>query len=171
MQERYFREHPAGLFFPAALLARLGYPASQAAFAVNLLYQVLTLVLLARLAGALAGEPDARALAWILQLLPLAFAYRVRANHEQPLVMFLAAALLGLEHARRDPRWSLLTVAGLLGLLLVKGVAGRARLPGLPGLGRAPAAWPLALARPRALGRGGDRGRRRLRSRLPRGDR
>ena len=51
-QERYFREHPAGLFFPAALLARLGYPASQAAFAVNLLYQALTLVLLARLAGA-----------------------------------------------------------------------------------------------------------------------
>jgi 4-amino-4-deoxy-L-arabinose transferase-like glycosyltransferase len=89
---------------------------------VNLLYQVLTLVFLARLAGALVGEREARALAWVLQLLPLAFAYRVRANHEQPLVMFLAAALLGLEHARRDPRWSLLTVAGLLGLLLVKGV-------------------------------------------------
>ena len=91
----YFREHPAGLFWPAALLARLGYPAPQAAFAANLLYQALTLVLLARLAASLAAEPEARALGWILQLLPLAFAYRVRANHEQPLVMCLAMALLG----------------------------------------------------------------------------
>lgn len=118
----YFREHPAGLFVPAAVLARLGYPAGQSAFAANLLYQALTLVLVARLAASLVAEPEARALAWILQLLPLAFAYRVRANHEQPLVMCLAAALLGLEHARRDARWSLLTVAGLLGILLVKGL-------------------------------------------------
>jgi hypothetical protein len=118
----YFREHPVGLFVPAAALARLGYPAEQAAFAVNLLYQALSLVLLARLAATLLAGPEARALAWALQLLPLAFAYRVRANHEQPLLMLLAAALLGLEHARRDARWSLLAVAGLSGVLLVKGV-------------------------------------------------
>jgi hypothetical protein len=118
----YFREHPAGLFIPAAVAARLGYPAHQSAFAVNLVYQALTLVVLVRLAATLAPEVNAQALAWMLQLMPLAFAYRVRANHEQPVVLCLAAALLGLEYARRDARWSLLTVAGLVGLLLVKGV-------------------------------------------------
>ena len=40
-----YREHPVGLFVPAALLARLGYPAEQAAYAVNAVYQVLTIVL------------------------------------------------------------------------------------------------------------------------------
>lgn len=118
----YFREHPAGLFLPAAAVARLGYPAHQSAFAMNLVYQALTLVVLVRLAATLAPAADARALSWMLQLMPLAFAYRVRANHEQAVVLCLAVALLGLERARRDMRWSLLTVAGLVGLLLVKGV-------------------------------------------------
>ena len=50
-----FREHPAGLLAPAAALARLGYPAPQAAYALNALYQVLTIVL------APAPRGDARA--------------------------------------------------------------------------------------------------------------
>ena len=41
-----FREHPAGLFVPAAALAALGYPAEQAAYAMNAVYQVLGIVLL-----------------------------------------------------------------------------------------------------------------------------
>ena len=117
-----FREHPAGLFVPAALLARLGYPAGQAAYAMNALYQAATLVLLPALAAALVDGRQARALGWLLQLLPIAFTYRVRANHEQALLLCLVVALLGTERSRRSPRWALLTAAGLVGLLLVKGV-------------------------------------------------
>jgi hypothetical protein len=117
-----FREHPVGLFVPAALLARLGYPAGQAAYAANALYQALTVVLLQRLAAALVEGVEARALGWLVQLLPIAFTFRIRANHEQAVVLCLVAALLGTERARRRPRWALLVVAGLVGLLLVKGV-------------------------------------------------
>jgi hypothetical protein len=117
-----FREHPVGLFVPAARLARLGYPALQAGYALNALYQVLTIVLLQRLAAALVPGLEARAIGWLVQLLPIAFTFRVRANHEQAVLLCLVAALYGVERSRTRPRWALLTVAGLVGLLLVKGV-------------------------------------------------
>ena len=119
-----YREHPAGIFAPPALLARLGYPPEQAAYAVNAAYQVLTLVLVQRLAAAVAAPVEARALAWLLQLLPIAFTYRVRANQEQAVVLFMVAALLGTELSRARRRWALLTASGLVGLVLVKGVLG-----------------------------------------------
>jgi len=117
-----FREHPAGLFAPAALLARLGYPAGRAAYATNALYQVLTLALLPALAAAFASGREARSLGWLLQLVPIAFAYRVRANQESALVLCLLVALLGVERSRRRAGWFALTAAGLVGALLVKGV-------------------------------------------------
>lgn len=116
-----FREHPVGLFVPPAGLARLGYPALQAPYALNALYQVLTIVLLQRLAATLVPGLEARALGWLVQLLPIAFTFRIRANHEQAVLLCLVAALYGVERSRTRGRWALLTVAGLVGLLLVKG--------------------------------------------------
>ena len=117
-----FREHPAGLFVPAAVLGALGYPASQAAYAMNAVYQVLGIVMLQRLAATLVPGLEARALGWLIQLLPIAFTFRIRANHEAAVLLCLLAALYGTERARRAPRWALVTVAGLVGLLLVKGI-------------------------------------------------
>ncbi len=117
-----FREHPVGLFIPAAALARIGYPALQAAYAVNALYQVLTIVLLQKLAATLVAGVPSRALGWLVQLLPIAFTFRVRANHEQAVLLCLVAALYGTERARSRPRWALLVMAALAGLVLVKGV-------------------------------------------------
>jgi 4-amino-4-deoxy-L-arabinose transferase-like glycosyltransferase len=117
-----FREHPVGLFVPAAGLARLGYPPLQAAYAMNALYQVLTIVVLQKLAAALVPGLEARALGWLVQLLPIAFTFRVRANHEQAVLLCLVAALYGTERARSRPRWALLVAAALAGLVLVKGV-------------------------------------------------
>ncbi len=117
-----FREHPAGLFVPAAALARLGYPAEQAAYAMNAVYQVLGIVLLQRLAATYAAPLESRALGWLIQLLPIAFTFRIRANHEAALLLCLLAALYGTERARREPRFALLVAAGFVGLLLVKGL-------------------------------------------------
>ncbi len=117
-----FREHPVGLFLPAAALAALGYPAAQAAYAMNAVYQVLAIVLTIRLAATLAAGVEARALGWLIQLLPIAFVFRIRANHEMALLVCLLAALYGTERARRAPRFVVLTIAGLVGLLLVKGL-------------------------------------------------
>ena len=117
-----FREHPVGLFVPAAVLGVLGYPAAQAAYAMNALYQVLAIVTLQRLAATLVPGVEARALGWLIQLLPIAFTFRIRANHEAAVLLCLLAALYGTERARVRPRYAVLTVAGLVGLLLVKGI-------------------------------------------------
>lgn len=126
-----FREHPAGIFVAPALLARLGYPTEQAAYAVNALYQVLTLLLFQRLAASLVLPMEARALGFVLQLLPVAFTYRVRANHEGAVLLLLVAAVLATERSR--PRvavaWAGLLAASLCGLVLVKGVIGLVGLP------------------------------------------
>lgn len=118
-----FREHPAGLFWPAAALARLGYPPLQAAYALNAVYQVSCLLLLRRLAACFVAEREARLLPVLAQLLPVAFVFRVRANHEQALLLFLLIALLGVEKSRTRPAFGALTSVGLVGMLLVKGVA------------------------------------------------
>jgi hypothetical protein len=117
-----FREHPVGLFVPAAVLGALGYPAAQAAYAMNAVYQVLAIVLLQRLVATLVPGIEARALGWLIQLLPIAFTFRIRANHEAAVLLCLLAALYGTERARRELRFAFLTVAGLVGLLLVKGI-------------------------------------------------
>lgn len=117
-----FREHPAGFFAPPAMLARLGYPAPQAPYALNVFYQVLAIVLVVRLAATVVADTEARALGWLLQLLPIAFTFRIRANHEAAVLLCLLAALLGTERARSRPRWAILTALGLVGLLLVKGL-------------------------------------------------
>jgi len=117
-----YREHPVGLFVPAALLAQMGYPAEQAAYAANAVYQVLTIVVVQRLALAVVPGLMARSLGWLIQLLPIAFTFRIRANQEQAVVFFLLLALFGTERARQRHRWALLIVGGFVGLLLVKGV-------------------------------------------------
>src|SRR6185295_11888457 len=110
------------------------------------------LALAARLALAVAAGAEARALAFFLQLLPVAFAYRIRANHEPLLLLCFVAALLGVERSRSDARWGALTVAGLAGALLVKGMLAAPALLACaawawlsPGAGRASRAW-LGLA-------------------------
>jgi 4-amino-4-deoxy-L-arabinose transferase-like glycosyltransferase len=117
-----FREHPVGVFVLPALLARAGYPAQQAAYAVNACYQVLALLLLPLLAASFVQAPDARRLAWLLQLLPVAFVYRVRANQEPALLLLLLLALYATERSRESPRFGLLTAAALGGVMLVKGL-------------------------------------------------
>jgi 4-amino-4-deoxy-L-arabinose transferase-like glycosyltransferase len=89
---------------------------------VNAGYQVLTLVLIQRVAAVFTTSVEARALAWMLQLLPIAYTYRIRANHEQAVLLCLLVALWGTERAREDARWVGLIAVGLLGTLLVKGV-------------------------------------------------
>jgi len=117
-----FREHPVGIHLLPAFLARLGYPANQASLAVNGLYVVLGLVLLQRLAARVVSEVEAHTLGFAAQLLPIAFTFRIRANHEAAVLLCILLALLGVEEARRRPAWGLAVVAGLVGLLLVKGV-------------------------------------------------
>ncbi len=116
-----FYEHPAGLFVLPAALARLGYPAEQAAYAVNALYQILALCLIALLATRVVASSESRALLWLLQLLPIAFVFRVRANHEYAVLAALLFAVYSAERSRTRPFWTVGMLAGFCAVLLIKG--------------------------------------------------
>lgn len=122
--EGLFREHPAGIFLLPALLTRTGYPASQAAYAVNAAFQVATFVLVALVAGTLVRTREARALTWMLQLILIAFVFRIRANQEYAVLAGLLAALYATERSRTRPAWAWLTAAAFAWVLMVKGVFG-----------------------------------------------
>jgi 4-amino-4-deoxy-L-arabinose transferase-like glycosyltransferase len=115
-------EHPVGMFVVPALLGRAGYPPLQAAYAINALYQVLCIGLITLIAGSVTTTRQARALACLLQLLPIAFVFRVRANQEYAVLAGVLFALYATERARTRPVWSLGMIAGFGAVLLVKGV-------------------------------------------------
>ena len=120
-QEGLFREHPAGILLPSVLLIRAGVPAGQAAFIVNMLYQAAIIALVPLVASVLVNGLESRSLAWILQLLPVAFVYRIRGNQEHPLLMCFLALIYGTHRARMDPWWMLSMVASFCCLVLIKG--------------------------------------------------
>jgi len=136
-----FREHPAGILLLPAALGRLGYPAPQAAYAVNAGFQALSLVLAGALAAAIVSKREARALTWMLQLILIAFVFRIRANQEYAVLAGLLAALYATERSRVRPAWAVVTAVAFAWVLLVKGVFGLM----VPALG---ALWLLARDRP-----------------------
>jgi hypothetical protein len=107
-----FREHPAGLFVPPAILARLGYPAPQAAYAMNVVYQILASP--SPWLAALRRGGTGPALGWALQPfrspLPSASGRITKRRCSAPRPRCWA------ERARSRPWWSILTALGLVGL-------------------------------------------------------
>ena len=64
---------------------------------------------------------EARSLAWVLQLLPVSFAYRIRGNQEHPLLMCFLALIYSTHRARTNPWWVLAMTMAFCFLVLVKG--------------------------------------------------
>ena len=115
-------EHPVGMFVVPAVLGRLGYPSLQAAYAVNALYQVISFALITLIAATVTTRRHARALTCLLQLLPIAFVFRVRANQEYAVLAGVLFAVYATERARTRPAWMAGMIAGFCAVLLVKGV-------------------------------------------------
>jgi 4-amino-4-deoxy-L-arabinose transferase-like glycosyltransferase len=117
-----FREHPAGVFLLPAALDRLGIPAEQGAYIVGIGAGLASLVLAGSLVARLTSAAEARAALVLLQLMPVAFIFRIRANHEYPLLVCLLVTIVGLDRVRRSWVWAIAVAAGLTGALIVKGV-------------------------------------------------
>ena len=120
-----FREHPAGVFLMSAALTKVGVPAAQGAYVIGVGAGLASLLLMASLIRRITSRDEARAALVLLQLMPVAFIFRIRANHEYPILVCLLLALLGLAWiGERRPWWmgTLAVAAGLTGGLLIKGV-------------------------------------------------
>ncbi len=120
--EGLFREHPIGIFVLPTLLGAAGVPGEQAAYIVGIAAGLAALLLIAALAARLTSRADGRALLVLLQLIPLAFIFRIRANHEYPMLVFLLVAVIGIDAARRSWRWIWVTPVALCAAVLTKTV-------------------------------------------------
>lgn len=118
----YFREHPAGVFLVPAALDRLGIPGQQAAYIVGVGAGLGALLLAGVLVGRVASVGEGRSALVLLQFMPVAFIFRIRANHEYPMLLCLLAVLVGLDGVRRSWHWTWLVAIALTAGLLVKGV-------------------------------------------------
>jgi 4-amino-4-deoxy-L-arabinose transferase-like glycosyltransferase len=79
-------------------------------------------MLIGWLISRLSSAADGRAALVLLQLMPVAFIFRIRANHEYPMLFALALTLAGLCMVARSWRGVPLVAIGLTVGLLVKGV-------------------------------------------------
>jgi 4-amino-4-deoxy-L-arabinose transferase-like glycosyltransferase len=120
--DELFIEHPAGLFWLPAALGRLGLPAAPSAYVVGVGASLLTLVGLSTLVERIDGPVAARATLTLLPLMPVAFIFRVRANHEYPMLLCLVVALVALEGIRESWSWLVGVTAAFAGALVIKGV-------------------------------------------------
>lgn len=120
--EGWFREHPAGVFVLPTALASLGVPGVQASYIVGIGAGLASLLLIAHLVAGVTSRADARAVLILLQLMPLASIFRIRANHEYPMLVCLLVALVGADLVRRSWVWVWVTPLALVAGLMVKGV-------------------------------------------------
>jgi 4-amino-4-deoxy-L-arabinose transferase-like glycosyltransferase len=121
----FYREHPAGILLLPAALTKIGIPAHQGAYVVGVGAGAVALLLMASLARTFASRAEARVALVLLQLMPVAFIFRVRANHEYPMLVCLLVAIHGLVWISHRNRWwsgTALVALGLTGGLFIKGV-------------------------------------------------
>ncbi len=116
-----YREHPIGVFLLPVILGSLGIPTVQAAYIVGVAASVAALMLIAHLVRTLTSTQDARAVLLLLLVMPVAFVFRIRANHEYPMLVCLLLVLIGLDGVRRAWGYAALVAAALTAALLIKG--------------------------------------------------
>lgn len=117
-----FREHPVGIFVLPTLLGAIGIPGEQAAYVVGIAAGLAALLLAGTIAARISSPADGRILLVLLQLIPLAFIFRIRANHEYPMLVFLLVSVIGIDAVRRSWRWIWVTPVALCAAVLTKTV-------------------------------------------------
>jgi hypothetical protein len=78
------------------------------------------LVLIPLVGAALLKPIEARSLAWLLQIMPVAFVYRIRANQEHPVLMGFLALLYSTHRARSHAGWMAVMAVSFGFLVLIK---------------------------------------------------
>jgi 4-amino-4-deoxy-L-arabinose transferase-like glycosyltransferase len=117
-----YRDHPVGGFLLPAALARLGIPGEQAAYVVGTGMALVALILIGGLVRRVTSRDEARAAIVLLQFMPVAFIFRIRANQEYALLVCTLVTILGLDRVRRSWSGLVAVLTGIVAALLIKGL-------------------------------------------------
>jgi 4-amino-4-deoxy-L-arabinose transferase-like glycosyltransferase len=120
--EGLFREHPIGVLLLPTLLGALGIPGVQAAYIVGMAAGLAYILIIGHLIARISTPIDGRLALVLIQIMPVAFIFRIRANHEYPMLLCLLLTIVGLDGVRRSWRWLPVPAVALTAALLIKGV-------------------------------------------------
>ncbi len=118
----YVQDHFVGHLIPALLLSAAGFPALQSLYALNIFYTAATLWMSCACANQFFSEKTSQSLLWSLQFLIIAFAYRIRANHEQLVLLTSLVGGYAGARMRKHLGWVSLVAVATCVCFLVKGV-------------------------------------------------
>jgi len=122
--DAYVRDHFLGNVFIGLILTKLGLPAGHALHVFQMLSQILSLFLLVGISGFfIKDNRSPLSLLWALQLIPVAFTYQIRANHEQSMMLFTLMAVYAALLSTRSLKYLWIVLVGIQGVFLIKGAS------------------------------------------------
>ena len=110
------------MFLLPTAMGAAGIPAIQASYIVGIGAGLASLLLIGTLVRRVTTPADARAALILLQLMPVAFLFRIRANHEYPMLLCLVLCLVAIDDVRRSWWWAPVAAFAVTAAVLVKGV-------------------------------------------------
>ena len=117
----YMRDQLPGQLILGVGVSKLGIPASQALHVLGMVFQILSILLLVKVAEQFGEVDKARCLYYGLLLTPMAFSYNLRANHELGVMFFCFLSLYAGLKLEKSLGWSLISALASVMLLMIKG--------------------------------------------------
>lgn len=102
-------------------VTKLGVPPEQALHILGMVFQVLSIFLLVKIAKNFEGFDSASTLYYALLLTPMAFAYNIRANHELGIMFFSLLSLYAGIKIPTSKSWGIVSIIAATMLMWIKG--------------------------------------------------
>lgn len=119
--DEYVRDHLIGQIALGYGFAQLGFPPETSLYVACALFSLLSYLLIHAILRHWLSSEDALLATLLTLILPISFLYRVRANHELPLLFFCLLVVWGGLSIRSLARYTALVVLSTAGVFLVKG--------------------------------------------------
>lgn len=110
-----------GHLIMGVIVTKLGAPPEQALHILGMIFQVLSIFLLVKIAREFIEEDSASVLFYSILLTPMAFSYNIRANHELGIMFFSLLALYAGLKLPTYKWWGIASIISATMLLWIKG--------------------------------------------------
>ncbi len=120
-EDSYMRDQFPGQLLLGIAVAKIGVPAEQALHVLGMGFQILSIILLVKIASQYISIHQASILYYTLILTPMAFSYNIRGNHELGIMLFSFLSLYAGMKLSSSLKWSLVSAISCVMLLMIKG--------------------------------------------------
>lgn len=117
----YMRDQLPGQTLMGIALTKMGVPATHALYILEMAFQILSIFLFVQIAQYFWEQKKATILFYSLLLIPMAFSYNIRANHESGIMFCSLLALYSGLKMGHSSKWIILAALASFGLLWIKG--------------------------------------------------